>query len=242
MNVNADLPKTADKLKQFITYLLAGLVVLSGCGEGEPAKQINGEEYFPLRTGFYQIYSIEENVYTELNPPDSFVYELKTEVVDSFANQEGNFTYVIYRSTRPAENDPWEFQEVWSARVNISQVVLSEGNTAYIRIALPAFRNKEWNGNALNALQEDSYLIESAGGSYLLDPDLEFSDVLVINQEDELNELKRDQREEVYARNAGLIYKKSIVLNYCDDVQCFGQQIIKDGVEYWQVLKEYGQN
>lgn len=222
-------------------------MVLSGCGEDESPRH-DDVEYFPLRTGFYQVYSVEENVYSELSPPESFVYELKTEVVDSFPNQEDGFTFVIYRSIRATENDPWEFQVAWSARTNAYQAVLTEESISFVRIAFPAFKNKEWNANSLNTIGEDSYVIENAGGSYTLDTDLEFQDVLVINQEDELNELVRNEREEVYARNVGLIYKKSIVVNYCDqdppppNPPCFGQEIIKDGVEYRQVLKEYGQH
>lgn len=218
------------------------VVALNGCGGDESIRKKSDLEYFPMQTGFYQIYTIDENIYTELDPPQEYSYELKTEVVDSFANLEGGFTYVIYRSTRATENDPWVFQESWSARTNTQQIVLIEGNVSYIRIVLPAFKNKEWNGNALNSLEEDTYFIESKGKSYQLNGTLEFDDALVVNQENEVNNLFRDEREEVYARNVGLIYKKSIVLNYCDEVPCFGQQIINDGVEYLQVLKEYGQN
>ena len=223
-------------------YLLIGLVVLIGCSESEPEMQGNDAEYFPLQTGFFQIYSVDETIYTELNPPESFEYELKTEVVDSFANLEGGYTFVIHRSTREAEDDPWQFLDAWSARTNAYQAVLMEGNISYVRIAFPVFKNKEWNGNVLNSLETDSYRIESVGEPYELNTGLEFSDVVAIKQEDELDELKRDQREEVYARNVGLVYKKSIVLNYCDEASCFGQQEINDGVEYVQVLKQYGQN
>lgn len=212
-----------------------------GCGE-EEVVQKRDTEYFPLQTGFFQIYSIQETIYTELDPPLELSYELKTEVVDSFANMEEGFTYVIYRSTRNSESDPWVFQESWSARTNTQQIVLIEGNISYIRIALPAFKNKQWDGNALNTQEEDIYVIETVGKSYELNATLEFDDTVVINQESESNNLFRDEREEVYARNIGLIYKKSVVLNYCDEVPCFGQQIINDGVEYLQVLKEYGQN
>lgn len=217
-------------------------MVLWGCGEEEPVKQIDGSVYFPLQTGYYQIYTVEENIYSEVNPTEFLLYELKTEVIDSFPNLGGGFTFVIHRSTRATESDPWEFQDTWSARVNDYKAVLTEGNISFIQIAFPLFKNREWNCNELNALEEDLYRIESAEGSYLLATGVEFSDVLVINQEDELNELLRNQREEVYAQNVGLIYKKSIVLNYCDEGPCFGQQEIKDGVEYWQTLKEYGQN
>lgn len=234
--------KNEGKLKLFMKYLLVGLVILLGCSEGEPEKQKTDNEYFPLQTGFFQIYEVTETVYSEINPTEFLEYELKTEAVDSFANLEGGYTFVIHRSTRSTENDTWQFQEAWSARTNAYQAVLTEGNISYVRIAFPAIKNKEWNGNALNALEMDSYLLESVGKPFDLSTDLEFNDALVINQEDKLNELKRDEREEVYARNVGLIYKKSVVLNYCDDSDCFGQQEINDGTEYIQVLKEYGQN
>lgn len=216
-------------------------MILWSCGDEDTVNR-SDQEYFPLQTGFYQVYTVEENVYSEINPDQSFSYELKTEVVDSFPNPNGDFTYVIHRSKRNLETDPWQFLDAWSARMNISQAVLNEGNISYIKIAFPATKNHEWNGNALNALEEDSYKIENAGGTYTLETNDEFKDVLIINQAEEVNQLIRDEREEVYARNIGLIYKKSIVINYCDDVSCFGQQIITDGVEYWQVLKEYGQN
>jgi hypothetical protein len=225
---------------------LAGLVVLSGCGD-EETKRASDQAYFPLQTGFYQVYTVEENVYQELDPPVFNTYELKMEVVDSFANQEGGFTYVIYRSTRETENDPWQFLEAWSARTSAQQAVLTEGNISYVQIAFPAFTNQEWNANSLNSMPADSYTIESAGSSYQLN-EQNYNDALVISQHQQVNELIRDEREEVYARNVGLIYKKRIVLNYCDQdppppsPPCFGQEIIKDGVEYWQVLKEYGQN
>ena len=229
-------------MKQLLNFLCIGLIVVSGCGDDEPAKQTNGEEYFPLRKGFYQIYTVDQTTYSEINPTEEISYELKVEVIDSFPNAEEDFTYVIHRSTRASEADPWQYQETWSARVNVQHIVLTEGNLAYIRIALPVIKNKEWNGNALNVLEEDFYKIESVGSSYQVTEELNFDDVLVVNQHHETNELVKDEREEVYAKNVGLIFKKSIVLNYCDEVPCFGQQIINDGVEYVQVLKEYGQN
>jgi hypothetical protein len=218
-----------------------GCAVLCGCGDDESAGRPD-REYFPLQTGFYQIYTVEENTYSEVNPPELRSYELKTEVMDSFPNQEGGITFVIHRSKRNTTSDAWEFQEAWSARVTSYQAVLSEGNVAYVLLAFPTAKNKKWNGNSLNSLEADDYKMESVGGSYSLETDLSFNDVLIINQEDRVNELTRDDREEIYARNVGLIYKRSVVLNYCDDAGCFGQEIIKDGVEYWQVLKEYGQN
>ena len=240
LNKNADLPKNSRQLKHFAKYLLVVVAVFSSCRDEEQARP--DTEYFPLKVGLYRIYSVEENIYSELNPPVLTEYELKTEIVDSFVNQEGGTTFVIHRSTRDTENDPWEFQETWSARLNSYQAVEIEGNVSFVRIVFPASKNKMWDGNVLNALEEDDYVIELSGGKSTLETGVELDDLVMINQEEKLNALVRDEREEVYARGIGLAYKKSVVLNYCDEAGCFGQQIIKDGVEYWQVLKEYGKN
>lgn len=220
---------------------MPGLIFFWSCGDEEVSRP-SDLEYFPLRTGFYQIYEVEENIYSELTPPVSNIYELKSEVVDSFPNLEGGITYVIHRSKRNSENDSWEFIETWSARVTASEAVSVEGNISFVSIGFPAVENKSWNSNALNLLEADTYVITSSGKHYQLETNVEFNDAIVVSQEEEVNELIKDEREEVYARHVGLIYKKSVVLNYCDEVPCFGQEIIKDGVEYWQVLKEYGQN
>jgi hypothetical protein len=240
--------KNEGKLKLFMKYLLVGLVILLGCSEDEPKKEETDEQYFPLQTGLFQIYEVTETIYSEVNPTQFLEYELKTEVVDSFANLEGGYTFVIHRSTRSTENDPWQFQEAWSARANAYQAVLTEGNISYVRIAFPAIKNKEWNGNALNALEVDSYLLESVGKPFEVSTDLEFNDCLVIVQEQFMDIDSKDERQEVYARNVGLIYKSTIDIEYCNDGKlpieggCVGLFIIKSGTEALQVLKEYGEN
>ena len=216
-------------------------MLFQSCGEDDPVKG-SDQEYFPLQTGFYQVYDVVKKEYKNQALPDISMYELKTEVVDSFANLDGGFTFVIHRSVRSMETDPWQFREAWSARTNSYQAISTEGNISFVSIGFPAIRNKEWNGNALNTLVADSYQIGDIGKPYELPTGDSYNDAMVIIQQDEENELKRDQREEVYARGVGLIYKRSDVIDYCDDSSCFGQKIIRDGVEYLQVLKEHGQN
>jgi len=55
-------------------------------------------------------------------------------------------------------------------------------------------------------------------------------------------------RDEVYARHVGLIYKSIKDITYCNDGKtpaeggCFGLDIIESGSDILQILKEYGQN
>jgi hypothetical protein len=216
-------------------------MLMWGCGGDEPVRQPDYLIYFPLQTGFYQIYDVIENNYSEINDDEFLTYELKMEVIDSFPNLGGGFTYVIHRSKRATVNDPWQFYDTWSAQSDEQQAIMSEGNTPYIRLSFPLTKDRKWNANALNSQGEDLYEVQSIE-SYELDNNVEFKKSVVVEQEDELNLLLRDQRMEVYAPNVGLIYRKRVVINYCDEGPCVGQQVIKDGTEYFQTLKSYGQN
>lgn len=229
-------------MKQFANYLLGFSVLLLSCSDGDSLKQRNDQGYFPLEVGNFMIYAIEQTEYTGRDQSSFSQYELKAEIVDSFENLEGSLTYVIHRSKRANEIDPWEFIDTWSARVSKYEAIMNEENTPFVRITFPASENKKWNGNALNSLPEDLYLLEDSNFKVELESGLTFENCLVINQEEYLDVLSKNERQEVYAFGVGLIYKKYIELKYCDEGDCFGQQEIVSGLEYFQELKDYGQN
>jgi hypothetical protein len=229
-------------LKQLAKYLLGFSALLLGCSDGDSLKQRNDQDYFPLQVGNFLIYSVEQTEYTGPEQSSFSQYELKTEIVDSFENLEGSLTYVIHRSKRASDAEPWEFINTWSARIGRYEAVVNEENTPFVRITFPATANKEWNGNALNTMPEDFYLLEETNGTVELENGQIFKNCLTINQEEYLDVLSKNERQEVYAFGVGLIYRKHIELQYCDDGDCFGQQEIVSGIEYNQVLKEYGQN
>jgi hypothetical protein len=216
-------------------------LILSSCGGDEVEKATdNGAEYFPLQVGFYQIYDVHEIKYSEVTEPDTSDYQLLTEVVDSFPNTAGDYTYVIYRSSREDENSAWKFIETWSARKDSDQAVEVEGNTSYVKLQFPLAADKTWNGNMLNNGEEDTYTIKiydapfAAGG-------MTFDKTLTIEQE--LNDdpiVYTDIRSEVYAREVGLVYKETTQLRYCQSENCAGNEVIDSGLILKQQIIEYG--
>jgi hypothetical protein len=231
-------------LKQVTSYLfIIGLLLTAGCAEEETSRQSSDQQYFPLSVGVYQIYDVEGTRYLSQFQSEAFSYQLKTEVVDSFYTVDNVLTYVIYRSTRDTDQSAWEYLDTWSARVNDYEAVMNEGNTAYVKISFPVYKNKEWNGNKLNnESEEDIYKIESRGVKIPLDNGITFSDCIAIEQEDYIDAIQKDEREEIYARTIGLVYRKAIQLEFCEDVNCLGSQTIIAGTEYFQSLIEYGKN
>jgi hypothetical protein len=242
-----DLDKRTGLLRKLFKYLPVVLLALVGCGDDEDTKQLSDAEYFPLRKGIYQVYTVHERNYQVQVEIENSLYQLKTEVVDSFANLEGGYTYTIHRSKRNTANDPWEFQQVWSVRMNSANVVVSEENTPFVKIAFPAVEDRHWDGNALNSMPADEYTLTNTGKSYELASEVTVEDYIQIVQEDSFDPvLFMKKRQEVYARHIGLVHLEITDLIYCsDEDDCpgqVGQQIIDSGTIYVQTLIEYGQN
>lgn len=227
-------------MKQFHKYLLAIIVLAGACDSDESQPADIGLDYFPLQTGNYYVYDVEETIYSEVTPVEDLVYQLMVEVVDSFPNPEGNYTYVMNRSQRSDENGAWQDLDTWSVRGSDREVVVNEQNIPFVKLTFPAREGKGWNGNKYNNLDADEYKVTAfdeafdAGGTT-------FDKTLTVLQEN--NEdfvVFQDKRAEVYAKGVGLIYKETIQLSYCTTPDCVGQQEIKSGRIYKQQIIDYG--
>jgi len=225
-------------LKYFLNFL-GFLLLLWGCGDEESLSGHIEANYFPLEVGWYQVYDVQETRYQITASPEAMRYELMMQVVDSFPS--GNdYTYVIHRSIRPDASVAWELLDTWSARMEGNALVVSEGNTAYVKLTLPVADGVRWDGNAYNALGKDEYEIRDAGRSYVLDG-TEFENTVTVDQEHNDDRIVfRDERKEVYANDIGLIYKEFIQLDYCTADPCLGLQQVDEGVEVIMTIIGYG--
>ena len=165
---------------------------------------------------------------------------MKTEMTDSFPSGDGTYTYVIHRSIRSSPEDSWQPLDIWSARRDRHDLIVTEGNTPYIKIKAPYLNQMAWNGNAYNNLGEDEYVLQEVDVPRQFNG-ISFEKTLMIDQERNGDLIVfTDQREEIYAADAGLVYKKVIQLHYCTDDACLGQQKVDEGMEMTMVIKEYG--
>jgi hypothetical protein len=227
-------------VKQFRTILLF-LVFVAGCSPDEVPTVESGKSYLPLRVGDFQIYNIDETNYFPLEDPEELHYQLKTEVVDSFEHNAGNYTFVVHRSRRESEADPWEYSESWSVRITDVEAIVNASNISFVKLAFPLAVGKKWNGNAYNSSGEDEYEVTEVDQSYQVN-DTKFDNTIVVDQENRVDLLFNDRRFEVYAKDVGLIYQEVTDLEYCDDVDCFGQNKIDRGIVYKQAIIAHGSN
>lgn len=226
-------------MKLFLQFL--GFLALAAACEGEEGPTGDpGSAYFPLQKGLYHIYSVHEIHHSSGAEPLVLNYQLKTAVVDSFASASGQYTYVLHRYHRLDDGGVWEPLDTWSLRKDHREVIVSEGNTPFVKIRFPVTGSMRWNGNALNTMAEDEYAFTDLHEPWQVEG-MNFEKTVTVEQE--RNEdliVFRDERREVYAREVGLVYKEIIQLHYCTDDACLGQQKIDEGIEMTVSIKEYG--
>jgi hypothetical protein len=224
-------------------FFSVGLMVLQGCSSSDHLR-IADQMYFPLRVGNYQIYQVSETNIQNINCndpiPPAKLYQLKTLVYDSVKNATGGYSYLIHRYTRPDASQPWTDLDTWSAKITNSGVIVTVGNTPYVRLIFPLMNNTKWNGNLYNDLAEEDYTLRNYGQSYQLLGGEKYSNTLTIVQSDNQDFFVfQDKRFEVYAGAVGLIYKETTQLTYFQD-PCYGQQKVRAGIIYTQTLNSYG--
>lgn len=239
MNPGADLLKTHLLLKYFLKFLLF-LALAGACREEDNVGPGTNDIYFPLRTGFYQVYHVNEVRYSVSSEPSIAAYEIMTEVADSFPSAANEVTYVIHRSRRDSETQPWEILDTWSARREGNDLIVSEGNVAFVKLRFPVRDGVRWNGNSYNAGAPDEYEFTDLGQRLEVNG-LTFEETVRVEQES--NEdliVYRDVRSETYAPGVGLVYREITQLNYCTDDHCIGQQKIDHGIELKMTISDYG--
>ncbi|MEQ9593131.1 MAG: hypothetical protein RLN86_11045 [Cyclobacteriaceae bacterium] len=230
---------------------LISLLMLIRCSEEESPLRLTDADYFPLKVGMYAEYEVIERIYSEIEGEEIFEYDLKQIVTDSFPNAAGGFTFVLNRFRRDNPLEDYQYVATWSARVEPSQVVVSEENIPFVVLSFPLVEGKQWDGNALNTMggEElcgnenntpcDIYSVISDKEHFEFNGDLfEALSVSQNNNEDII--VKQDVRTEQYARGLGLVYKMSSILEYCTVGDCIGKQVIEKGFILEQRLTAIG--
>ncbi len=249
------MQKSSFSLKIAKPFLVLAIfaALLSSCGDNP--TEIASEEYFPLRVGYQWIYDVEESSTLRNLCADDGVtnsaYELKVEIVSETATVEGGTTFTFQRSKRTAISAPWTLLATWTAQRKGTQLIANESNIVFVKLVFPVNDGVSWNGNQyntqlqINKVNADTYTIESVHQPYVVSTSFSFpKTVTVIQNAEDNNITRRDNRKEVYALGVGLVFKESIELDYFIDSNppnnvCLAQKRVKKGSTWKQTLKEF---
>ena len=234
----------------FLKCLIGIIAVLAISCESPPEPKVIdiGVQYFPMKVGMYHIYDVYDIQY-KLGVPDTFQYELKTHVVDSFMALNGKYRYVIYRSTRESASDNWTYLDTWSAQVDNNEAVLTKGNISFVQLMFPVKQGLSWNGNKYNTVKYDleefdSYAISNVDTVFVNDHEKFINCITVVEEAETERIILYDVRYAIYAPGVGLVYEESNQLNYyCSDKKAGcppAPYNLDDGHLHKQSIKSYG--
>jgi hypothetical protein len=238
--------------------IIAFFGLLAGCST-EKVDDRNGSiiglDYYPLEIGTYIIYDVKESIFRynfDSTRTDEIKteYQLKEKVADSFIGASGETILRLERYKRPTENAEWQIDSVWSVRKNNYNVVRKENNVDFVVLTFPVRTNNSWNGNMYNSREatagraEDIYTITQRGIDVTINSK-KLKDCVVVLQNDDSTCLNVDFRQEIFARNIGLVYKVSRIYNFFyntnrPDLLCVAPFRIEAGRKYYQSYLSHG--
>lgn len=203
-------------MKRFLFISVLALLIVA-CDKSEPYQfpidNALDNSYFPLDSGSWREFCVTSITIDEpIALFDTQRYYVREQIGDIFVDNVGDTMRQIERFRRKSLTSDWERQNSWLAYVRGVEVIEVEENTRYIKMDLPLFEGKTWNGNAYNrtdTLEEYQYCVEDID-VYMQIGEFSFDSVLSISQKNELTAITKVSFVERYAKNVGLVQKQQI--------------------------------
>jgi len=220
--------------------VLVALLSAGGCQSDTSDPVTPGYDYFPLETGRYIIYDVNERHYSLNTAPIQRLYQIKEVVGASYTDVTGRQAYRLLRYRRSVESQPWLADSIWSGRLVDSEAIRTENGVDFVKLRFPVSDRLRWNGNRYNAVGEDEYEARNSGQSYRVS-DKQFNETVTVVAQQDSTLLSQDKRIEVYAEQVGLIYKERVQLQYCSTTPaCIGTHQIDYGIRQIYHIRSSG--
>jgi len=218
-------------------WLLIGLALLTGCTSSGPTPQESDYRFFPLETGHFLEYKVQETSYALSMPPVQITYFLKEVCGPQLKGTMGQ--YQINRFRRNTTDQNWSPDSVWMAYRLPDRAVKVENNRPLLKMIFPLFDGLTWNVNQYNTLPPQTCEARFSNLPFSLNSLLFLTNLEIIHQKDS-SLVSLVNFTERYAPNVGLIYKESTTLQYCQNADCLGKGIVEFGHRKTLTINAYG--
>ncbi|MVM34282.1 hypothetical protein GO755_29900 [Spirosoma sp. HMF4905] len=221
-------------------FVLVGLFQLIGCQWKTTEPETTDLNYFPLETGRYVVYDVQERQYTLNAAPLLQTYQLKEVVGQPYTDVTGQTAYRLMRFRRVSDSQPWQTDSVWSARIVNNEAIRTENGRDFVQLVFPISNQLSWDGNRRNALGLDTYTARNAGQFYRVQ-DKQFDQIVTVLGKNDSTLIAQTKHVAVYAQQVGLIYKEQINVQFCSSSPaCIGHNQIDYGTQQVYRIQAYG--
>ena len=193
---------------RFKLFLLSACLFLLACNKSEnkPTPDM-GYNYFPLKVSSVVVFDVDSTVYSDFNnSTTNYLFQLKDTVTNKFTDGQGNEAYRIERYKKMATQD-WFFQKIITRKIINNRAEEFIDNKRYVRLVFPPTIQSTWNGNLYNDLGEWRHEVKDLDVPLSIGTN-QLDSTITIHQYNEVNLIREDIYDEIYAKNIGLVVKE----------------------------------
>lgn len=220
--------------------VLLTTLALTGCETDLAPQALPEHDYFPLQTGRFVVYDVEETRYALNANPVTQRYQLKEVTGPAFLDAARQTAYQLIRSRRTASDQPWLPDSLWTTRLSTNEAIRAENGQEIVKLVFPVSDFLIWNANRHNTREADGYELRNVGLLFRVQA-TEFPETVTVVAQEDSTLIALDKRLEVYARQVGMVYRETTRLSYCAESACLGKAKIDYGTRQIYRLREHGQ-
>jgi hypothetical protein len=203
------------KKTPLFSLLVCALLTANSCKKDtiqlpEPSYR----EYFKDAVGSYIIYECDSIIYDDFNQSiDTNSFLIKEYFQSNFVDNSGRNAIRVERWKKPIDSLNWFLKDVWSLVKTDVQVEKVEEDLRFIKLVFPVRESLQWNTNALNSLDARTVTYSKVHQAFSTDS-MQFDSTITVENIDPTNLVSEYRNTEVFAKNAGMIYKKFVDVKY----------------------------
>ncbi len=193
---------------------VVGLFMFLSCEEDKDVVSIFlGKQYFPVNLNAEWVYQIDSIHYDDFSQTiDTFSFHRKLQVVEVTEDLEKRTAFRLAVLERADDSSLWKQKRFIRWTVTDRRIEQLKNNLITIPMIFPVVENDEWDANALNSDQEQSFQFRSLHQRANVEG-ISYDSVLTISQFEEENKIERINVSERYATNVGMIARDDLRLN-----------------------------
>ncbi len=196
------------------TIFVLTLLLIFACKNSKEERATAGEEYFPLKVGDFKIYEVDSLIHDDFsNKTDTIKTELREQVVEKLIDNENDTIYRIELSSFDSKQLKWVTFLSFFRKIKGIYMIESQNNIKEVKILAPISNYKTrgsshaWNINMFN--QNDPQMVKFNKLFYKYTQNgIVYPECINIQLTRPISGIVNQYREEIYAKNKGLIFKK----------------------------------
>lgn len=206
---------------KFCTFFIFSLFIYS-CRTNKEERAIKGNEYFPLKNKTLKVFLVDSIYHNSFfGKSDTISFEMRENVTDVLVDNALDTFYRIELSRYNSVKVRWEVFKVFTRKIKDNYAIENINNSDEIKLLFPISSYKtrgssySWNLNILNN-KEPTFIKYKSVFSNFNNGINSFNDCVNTTLVNTEKGLVNNIREEVYAKNIGLIYRYIDSTDYLD--------------------------